>query len=163
MNLTEFAQVAGIVTAGALVTSVCMVAYNLMETRRDARRNLSFSLMERLTASDFAARRWKMRQTVERAVQRNWEGFDDTPDDFETRAFAYQYELIGQMVRKKTLEYAAMRDFLQFTIVSDWNAFAPLDDHLARRYGRPSPWDRFRALAERITVDLKGPPLTPRG
>ena len=147
----------------ALVVSVCLLAYNLFATRKDARRNLAFSMMEQLTSATFAERRWKMRQTIGEAAKGAWIGFDDSLEDFECRAFAYQYELIAQMVASGTLDYGLVRDSLRFTIVSDWIAFDPLDVHLTMRYpNNPSPWESFRKLAERITFDLRGPAIPPR-
>ena len=160
MNLSEVATWVGIAASSALVVSVCLLAYNLRASRLDARRNLAFSMMEQLTSADFATRRWKMHQFVGKCSAANWKDFDNCLDDFESRSFAYQYELIGQMVAKGTLDYALVRDFLQYTIVADWNAFEPLEAHLLERFpGRPSPWARFRQLALRVTTDLKGPAL----
>ncbi|MCI4352581.1 MAG: DUF4760 domain-containing protein [Thermoplasmata archaeon] len=120
-------------------------------------------MMEQLTSADFAGRRWKMHHSVETASASGWRGFDDSLEDFESRSFAYQYELIGQMVLSGTLDYRLVRDFVRFTVVSDWNAFEPLDAHLTERFpGRPSPWARFRQLAQRITTELKGPELLRR-
>src|ERR1700691_387635 len=117
-------------------------------------------MMEQLTSADFAARRWKMHCTVVAASAAGWASFDDTLEDFESRSFASQYELIGQMVVSGTLDYLLVRDFVRYTVVADWNAFQPLDAHLQERYpGRPSPWARFRLLAQRITADLKGPQI----
>jgi len=117
-------------------------------------------MMEQLTSADFAARRWKMHGSVATAAASGWKGFDNTLEDFESRAFAYQYELIGQMVSSGTLDYKLVRDFVQYSVVADWNAFQPLDAHLVERYpGRPSPWTRFRKLALRITTELSGPEL----
>jgi hypothetical protein len=150
----------GIAASSALVVSVCLLAYNLRASRLDARRNLAFSMMEQLTSASFAARRWQMHRSVASASASAWKEFDNSLEDFESRSFAYQYELIGQMVTTRTLDYQLVRDFLQYTIVSDWNAFEPLDARLRERYpGRPSPWARFRQLAQRITTDLKGPEL----
>jgi len=164
MSLGDIATWVGIAASSALVVSVCLLAYNLRESRRDARRNLAFSLMATLTSAQFAERRWKMRGAVQAGVASSWTGFDDSLQDFESRAFAYQYELIAQMVYARTLEYVQLRDFLKFSIVADWNAFDPLDAHLMERYpGRPSPWSNFRKLAEQITHDLGGPPMVPRG
>ena len=117
-------------------------------------------MMEQLTSADFATRRWKMHGSVAAAVASDWKGFDNGLEDFESRTFAYQYELIGQMVLAGTLDYPLVRDFLQCSIVADWNAFQPLDAHLVERYpGRPSPWGRFRQLAQRISTELNGPEL----
>ncbi len=153
----------GIAASSALVVSVCLLAYNVRASRVDARRNLAFSMMEQLTSADFAARRWKMHGSVAAAAASGWKEFDNSLEDFESRAFAYQYELIGQMVVSGTLDYRLVRDFVQFSVVADWNAFEPLDAHLIERYpGRPSPWARFRQLAYRITTELNGPELRGR-
>jgi hypothetical protein len=158
--LSDIATWVGIAASSALVVSVCLLAYNLRASRRDARRNLAFSMMGQLTSGEFGERRWKMHRAVSEAVASDWKGFDDSLEDFESRSFAYQYELIGQMVNTGTLDYELVRDFLQYSVVADWNAFAPLDARLVGRYtGRKSPWDRFRQLAQRITTDLKGPKL----
>ncbi|HXQ94517.1 MAG TPA: hypothetical protein VN864_05040 [Thermoplasmata archaeon] len=158
MSLSDVQTWVSIAASTALVISVCLLAFNVRASRIDARRNLAFSMMEQVTSSNFAERRWKMHRSVETAVTSTWKGFDESLDDFESRAFAYQYELIGQMVASGTLDYQLIRDFLQFSVVSDWNAFEPLDTHLRERYpGRPSPWTRFRGLAQRVTSDLNGP------
>ena len=163
MELSQVAVVVGIAASLALVVSVCLLAYNVMVSRRDARRNLAFSMMEQLTSAKFAERRWKMRLAVGGAVAGGWAGFDDSLDDYESRAFAYQYELIGQMVQAGTLDYGMVRDFLRYSVVSDWIAFDPLDAHLLERYpDHESPWQRFHDLAYRITTDLHGPTIPRR-
>jgi len=163
VDIAEVTTLVGLAASSALVVSVCLLAYNLRASRRDARRNLAFSMMEQLTSSGFAERRWNMRRCIAAAAAAGWKGFDDSLEDFESRAFAYQYELIGQMVEAGTLDYALVRDFLQFSIVADWNAFEPLDARLQERYpGRPSPWTRFRSVAGQVTTDLNGPELRGR-
>jgi hypothetical protein len=160
MDLTQLATLVGLAASTALVVSVVLLAYNVRAGRLDARRNLAFSMMEQLTSKGFADRRWKMHQAISKASASDWKDFDDSLDDLESRSFAYQYELIGQMVASGTLDYPLVRDFVQYTIVADWNAFEPLDSRLQGRYpGRPSPWSRFRQLAQRITRDLHGPEL----
>lgn len=160
VDLAEVASWVGIAASSALVISVCLLAYNLRAGRLDARRNLAFSMMEQLTSAGFAVRRWKMHRSVEAGAGSDWKEFDNSLEDFESRSFAYQYELIGQMVERRTLDYPLVRDFLQHSIAADWNAFSPLENHLLQRYpGRPSPWRRFRQLAQRITTDLNGPAL----
>jgi hypothetical protein len=160
VTLADIATWVGIAASTALVVSVCLLAYNLRASRLDARRNLAFSMMEQLTSADFAERRWNMHRAVATAAGTGWKGFDDSLEDFESRSYAYQYELIGQMVLSGTLDYRLVRDFVRYTVVADWNAFQPLDAHLEERYpGRPSPWCRFRDLALRITTDLNGPAI----
>ena len=163
MAVSDIATWVGLAASTALVVSVILLAYNVRASRLDARRNLAFSMMEQLTSEGFATRRWKMHRAVATAAASEWKGFDDSLEDFESRTFAYQYELIGQMVRAGTLDYGLVRDFVQYTIVADWNAFEPLDARLMSRYpGRPSPWARFRLLAQRVTTDLRGPEIRGR-
>ena len=160
MTLAEIATWVGLAASTALVVSVMLLAYNVRASRLDARRNLAFSMMEQLTSAGFAGRRWKMHRSIEAAAASGWKGFDDCLEDFEARSFAYQYELIGQMVGSGTLDYELVRNFVQFSVVADWNAFQPLDAHLQDRYpGRTTPWARFRHLAQRITTDLHGPEM----
>lgn len=160
VSLSDLVTWVGLAASSALVVSVCLLAYNVRASRIDARRNLAFSMMEQLTSESFGDRRWKMHTAIEHALATEWKEFDNSREDFGSRAFAYQYELIGQMVAAGTLEYPMIRDFLQYTVVADWNAFEPLDRHLRERYpGRPSPWARFRRLAQRVTQDLNGPPI----
>lgn len=160
MDLGQVAMAIGIASSTALVVSVILLAYNIRASRVDARRNLAFIMMEQLTSKDFADRRWRMRESIKKADAQGWTEFDDGQEDLESRSFAYQYELIGQMVDSGTLDYELVRDFVRYTIVSDWNAFQPLDAHLMQRYpGRPSPWARFQLLALRITTELHGPEL----
>ena len=166
MDWTNVASWAGVASSFALVVSVLLLAYNMMLSRRDVRRNLALAMLERLAGPDIGARRWKMSHAIADAAARGWVGFDDSLEDFECRSFVYLYELIGQMVDRKILDYPSVREFLQFSIVTDWNSFAPLEARLVGRFNpggvRRSPWDRFHALALRITTDLHGPPLLPR-
>jgi hypothetical protein len=163
VDLAEVVMWVSIAADSALVVSVSLLAHNLRATRVDARRTLAFSMMEQLTSADFAERRWKMHRSVGAASTSNWKEFDNSLEDFESRAFAYQYELIGQLVLAGTLDYKLVCDFLQYSVVVDWNAFEPLDARLQDRIpGRPSPWSRFRQLALRITTDLRGPEIRGR-
>lgn len=113
-----------------------------------------------ITSPASVERRWTMHRSVETALACGWKGLDNGLEDFEPRSFAYPCELIGPRVRSGTLDDELVRDFLQYSIVSDWNAFQPLN---ARRGGRypdhGSPRGRFRTLSGRITPDLKGRPL----
>ncbi len=90
--------------SSALVVSVILLVYNVRASRLDARRNLAFSIMEQPTSAGFAARRWKRHRSVETAAAPGWKGFDYSLEDFESRSFAYQYEVIGQLVLSGTLD-----------------------------------------------------------
>ncbi len=90
MTISDIQTWVSIAASSALVVSVILLAYNVRASRLDARRNLAFSMMEQLTSTDFATRRWKMRRSVEVASTSGWKSFDDSLEDFESRSFAYQ-------------------------------------------------------------------------
>ncbi|MDA4131484.1 MAG: hypothetical protein OK457_11995 [Thaumarchaeota archaeon] len=79
----------------------------------------------------------------------NWVGFDDSPDDFEARNFAYIYELIGQLTKDNIVDLRTILNALQYRVVTDWDAFSPLSKHLMGRFKLTvNPWGSFEWLAD---------------
>ena len=169
--MVDFSDLATWLTAGgsvALVITLVVLIYQMRQNTRAVEQELAMALMGDLTSPSFADRRHHLHHTVARfrgkAPTDAWEGFDDTKDDFEVRSFAYKYELIGLLVKRKTLEYAFVRDVLQWSVVADWRDFAPLDAHLKARFGAQiSEWHHFAELAARIRNDLKARERSPAG
>jgi hypothetical protein len=73
---------------------------NLIRTANlETKSNISFSVLEKITEESFARRRKSMHDAIKKYSQMNWDGFDDSLEDFEARNFGYIYELIGELVR----------------------------------------------------------------
>ncbi len=90
-----------------------------------------------------------MRAIVRKYRELNWEGFDDSVNDFQIRNFAYIYELIGQLAKEKIVDLMTIRNASQYLVVVDWDAFAPANKHLMERYKLAvNPWENFERLAE---------------
>jgi hypothetical protein len=74
-----------------------------------------------------------MYENVKKYSHVNWQGFDDTTDDFETRNFANMYELWGQLVKDKIIDLVSLERVLKLTVVYDWDIFAPFAKHFMER------------------------------
>ena len=106
-------------------------------------------MLERLTDESFARRRANFYEKIEKYKASNWKDFDDSPDDFEIRNYAYLYELYGQMVRNGSIEFAMVAGMLQYLAVYDWKEFEPAAQHLAKRFGNGGVWwNDFKWLSE---------------
>lgn len=170
--MVDLSDIATWLTAGgsvALVITLVVLVYQMRQNTRAVEQELAMALMGDLTSPSFAERRHHLHHTValfrDKAPTDKWEGYDDTKDDFEIRSFAYKYELIGLLVERKTLEFAFVRDVLQWSVVADWRDFAPVDAHLKVRFGaQTSEWHHFAELADDIRTYLQShetPPMSP--
>jgi hypothetical protein len=123
---------------------------------RETRSNISLALLEKITDESFAARRKKMHESIKKNHEAGWSGFDDSLEDFEARNFAYIYELIGQLTRDNLVDRRVILNALQYLVVTDWQAFRPLSEHLMKRYNlRVNPWGSFEWLANETLKHLQ--------
>jgi hypothetical protein len=157
--LTDLAAWIGIGGSIALVVTLIVFVLQLRQNTRAIEQNLAISLMGDLTSESFAKRRHHLHETVGKFKETTCEGFDDSPDDFECRSFAYKYELVGLLVERGTLDYDLVKNILQWSVVADWREFSPIDTRLRKRFRSDvSEWRHFKALAVRIKSD----PALPR-
>jgi hypothetical protein len=90
-----------------------------------------------------------MHDAIKKYSQTNWEGFDDSLEDFEARNFGYIYELIGELVREGIIDFTIAIHSLRYLLVFDWQRFEPLVKHLMERYKVPvNPYENFEWLAQ---------------
>lgn len=136
------------VSSVAVIAGAVFIVFQLRQNARLIQATIqenkaigSISLLERLTDESFARRRKQMHDIVKKYSAQNWEGFDDTLEDFEARNFAYMYELIGQLAREGLLDLGTVKNALQYLVVVDWDVFTPLNKHLMERYNlTANPW-----------------------
>jgi hypothetical protein len=116
---------------------------------RQNRSSIALALLDKITDESFASRRMKMYESIKKAVATNWEGFDGSLEDHESRNFGYIYELIGQLARAGVVDLQLLRSTLQYLVVWDWEAFSPLSKHFMERFKvSVHPWENFEWLAE---------------
>lgn len=140
----------------AVVLGAVFVIFQLRQNARliktanfETKANISFSVLEKVTEESFARRRKSMHDAIKKYSQINWEGFDDTLEDFEARNFGYIYELIGELVREGIIDLTIAIHSLRYLLVFDWQRFEPLTKHLMERYNVPvNPYENFEWLAQ---------------
>jgi hypothetical protein len=162
VSIEDWAAWATVASALALIVTLVVFILQLRVKTKSIQQNLAVSLLTHLTSETFAKRRKQLFDTAAK-YSLTWQGYDDSLDDFESRSFAYTYELIAQMVEREVIPYDLSRDLLQYSIVADWRTFEPINAHLSQRFhSKVSEWDRFRRLAERVHTDLdKNPETSP--
>jgi hypothetical protein len=147
--LSAISSIAVILGAIFVVFQLRQNAKLIQLTIRENRSNIALALLEKITDESFPVRRKKMHDVVRAAGANDWREFDGSLDDYEARNFAYIYELIGQLTRDGTVDITMIRNALQYLVVFDWDAFAPLSKHLMDVYKlNANPWGNFEWLAD---------------
>ena len=132
IDLSQTSSILSVASSIALILTALFVVLQLRQNAklteaqvRQTRSTIAFSIAEKLTHGSFARRRSRMYENVKKYSQVNWQGFDDTPDDFETRDFAYMYELWEQLMKAKIVDLESLRNARKYIVVNDWDTFAP--------------------------------------
>jgi hypothetical protein len=144
------------ISSVAVILGAVFVIFQLRQNGRliktanfETKANISFSVLEIVTEESFARRRKNMHDAIKKYSQNNWEGFDDSLEDFEARNFGYIYELIGELVREEIIDFTIAIHSLRYLLVFDWQRFEPLTKHLMERYNVPvNPYENFEWLAQ---------------
>lgn len=139
----------------AIILGAVFVVFQLRQNAKliktanfETKSNMSFSVLEKITEESFARRRKSMHDAVKKYSQANWQGFDDSLEDFEARNFGYIYELIGELVKEGIIELTIAIHSLRYLVIADWQVFEPLVKHLMERYKVPvNPYENFEWLA----------------
>lgn len=154
--LSALSSVAVVLGAIFVIFQLRQNAKLIRTTNFDTKAQMSFSVLEKVTEESFARRRKNMHDAVKKYSQINWEGFDDTLEDFEARNFGYIYELIGELVREGIIDLTIAIHSLRYLVVYDWDRFEPLVKHLMQRYNVPvNPYGNFEYLASESRKFLK--------
>ena len=143
------------ISSVSVILGAVFVIFQLRQNARliktanfETKANISFSVLEIVTEESFARRRKSMHDAIKKYSQNNWEGFDDSLEDFEARNFGYIYELIGELVREGIIDFTIAIHSLRYLLVFDWQRFEPLVKHLMERYKVPvNPYENFEWLA----------------
>lgn len=146
--LSALSSVAVILGAIFVIFQLRQNAKLISTANFETKANISFSVLEKVTEESFARRRKSMHDAIKKYSQINWEGFDDSLEDFEARNFGYIYELIGELVKEHIIDLTIAVHSLRYLVVFDWDAFLPLVKHLMDRYNVPvNPYENFEWLA----------------
>ena len=144
MNLSSLIQVLSAISSIAVILGVVFIVVQLRQntklidlntkltdaTFQEVKSNISFELLEKLTDESFPRRRSFMCHTIKKYQTSNWEGFDDSPDDFEVRNFAFMYDLFGQLAKEGLIDIGTLAKTFKFLVALDWQAFEPASKHI---------------------------------
>ena len=148
LDLSGLIQVLSAISSIAVILGVVFIIVQLRQnaklidlnaklaeaTFKDVKSNISFEILEKLSDESLARRRSFMWHTVKKYQASNWEGFDDSSDDFEIRNFAYMYDLYGQLTKEGILDLEIMAKTFKYLVALDWEAFEPVSNHIMKRY-----------------------------
>src|SRR5208283_2250684 len=148
LNLSGLIQVLSAISSLAVILGVVFIVVQLRQnaklidlnakltdaTFRDVKANISFELLEKLTDESFARRRSFLWHTLKKYQASNWEGFDDSADDFEVRNFAFMYDLFGQLAKEGLIDVETLAKTFKYLVALDWEAFEPASKHIMKRY-----------------------------
>src|SRR5207244_8442993 len=156
VDLAAITQDLSAVSSIAIILGAVFVVFQLKKNAKqiktaslETKSNISFSVLEKITEESFARRRKNMHDAVKKYSKINWEGFDDSLEDFEARNFGYIYELIGELVREGIIDLTIAIHSLRYLVVFDWQTFEPLVKHLMERYRvLVNPYENFEWLAQ---------------
>jgi len=147
--LSAISSIAVIAGAGFIVLQLRQNSRLIRASIQQQKADAAFSILEKITDESFARRRSNMYEVVKRYQDKNWEGFLDSPDDFEVRNFAYLYELYGLLVKEGLIEFRLVAETLKYLVIFDWKAFEPCCAYLVKNYGlKSNPWGSFEWLAQ---------------
>ena len=171
LSLTGLIQALSAISSIAVILGVLFIVVQLRQNNklidlnaklteaslRDVKANISFELLEKLTDESFARRRSFMYKTVKKYQEINWEGYDDSADDFEIRNFAYMYDLFGQLAKEGLLDLKALAKTFKYLVALDWESFEPASKHIMKRYDlkKNEIFDNFQWLAVETEKILK--------
>ncbi|MCI4319839.1 MAG: hypothetical protein L3K23_06895 [Thermoplasmata archaeon] len=161
VDLTTFVQVLG---AASTVSVILGVPFILLQMRQNARlvatsnrqvevmiaqtrSQVFLNIAERLSTREYVLQRKIVRDIVAKYTAVRWEGFLDSSDAFEIRAFAATYEASATMAKIGLIDEPTLQQALGYWLVSDWNAILPAVHQFESSWGVPA-YPNFRWLAE---------------
>ncbi len=106
VELADFVQVLNAISAIAVLLGVVFVVFQLRQNARlikasneqvqasilQNKSSVATSVVERFTDDSFTVRRKTVRDIISKYQDVNWEGFAESAEDFEVRAFGSYYE-----------------------------------------------------------------------
>lgn len=171
LDLSGAVEILNVISSVAVIAGVTFVVYQLRQNNKlievsnrqveanllQVRSNTALSLVERFTDDSFTLRRKTVRDIIKKYSANNWEGFMETSEDFEVRAFCSFYEFAAVLARKGLVDIQTLVDALGYRAVFDWDAVRPAAVEFYRAFWkREYVFRNFQWLAEETRKYLEG-------
>jgi hypothetical protein len=139
-----------IVNAVALCAGVIFAAYQLVELRRQHRRDAVLGLVRSFQSGDFTAALGRVNSLpdgADRAVIRKVLG--PTGED-QVFLVGLTWESLGVLAYRREIDMETIDDFFSGAITISWRKLHAFVDQDRRRLDRETVWEWFQWLAERM-------------
>ena len=94
------------------------VEANLLQAKSDIALGI-VGIVERFTDDSFTTKRKTMRDIIKKYSANKWEGFEESSDDFDLRAFGSYYDFVAYFAKRGIVELRTLEDVLGHRIVLD--------------------------------------------
>jgi hypothetical protein len=143
VDLSGLAQGLNAVSSLAVIAGVGFVIFQLRQNKKlievsnkqveanllQAKSDIALGIVERFTDDSFTTKRKTMRDIIKKYSANKWEGFEESGDDFELRAFGSYYDFVAYFAKQGIVDLHSLQDVLGHRIVFDWDAFSPAVEH----------------------------------
>lgn len=161
VELADLVQVLNAVSAVAVLLGVAFVVFQLRQNARlikasnqqvqasilQNKSSVATSVVERFTDDSFTTRRKTVRDIIKKFQDVNWEGFMDSAEDFEVRAFGSYYDFTAYLARENIIDVRLVQNVLGHRVTFDWEVFAPVAHYYRKNWGKKYVWANFEWLA----------------
>jgi hypothetical protein len=100
------------------------------------RQQVILSIVDRFTDESFNLKRKKVREIIKKCQANNWEGFQESDDDYDVRGFIVHYEATGYLAKVEIIDIKMIQEGMGYGVIYDWATLEP-----AVKYYR-SVWKR---------------------
>ncbi len=88
-----------------------------------------------------------MRDIIRKYQDVNWEGFAESAEDFEVRAFGSYYEFKAYLAREGIIDIRLVQNVLGHRVTFDWEVFPPVAHYYRKNWGKKYIFANFEWLA----------------
>ncbi len=161
VELTDITQVLNAISAVAVLLGVVFVVFQLRQNGRlikasneqvqasilQNKSSVATSIVERFTDDSFTIRRKTVRDIVKKYQGANWEGFSESAEDFEVRAFGSYYDFTAYLAREGIIDVHLVQSVLGYRITFDWEVVAPVAEYYRKERGKKYIFANFEWLS----------------
>ncbi|MDA4111665.1 MAG: DUF4760 domain-containing protein [Thaumarchaeota archaeon] len=181
-DLSTLIQYLNAVSAIAVITGVTFVVFQLRQNAKlieasnkqietanrqaeasiqQNRQQVILSLVDRFTDESLTLRRKRVREIVKKYAANNWEGFHDSDDDYDVRAFIAHYESTGYLARVKIVDVKTIQEAMGSGVIYDWGGLEPAVKHY-REIWKIKIFENFEWLKDSVVMEMKENGVDPR-
>lgn len=139
-----------VVNAAALTAGVVFAAYQLVELRRQRRREATLGLVRSFQSRDFTAALARVNTLPDDADAATIERVLGPGGREEVFLVGLTWESLGVLAFRREIDMTTIDDFFSGAIAVSWRKLGAFVEEDRRALGRETVWEWFQWLAERM-------------